>query len=431
MSAEPTVFVKNTFLDLDDGPRMPDLLRWKSMPAGVGAGEYSDDESDDDKEADDTPGDPSSATAEPGAAEGQAPPPEMQDLYRTVTCDGYEPSNQWAWAGGDPNIGPFLGDPFMPSCAAPPPDPALDALGPVQPPMPPGPLAPIVGVVMMPSGAIPLGSMGSYAVPGPLPLHFGIPELPPDHVAVPVEPFTRWPGAVPAPPPEAPALTVANAGTAPEAGSPPAAPATAPAAPAPAPVPGPAPAAPAPAAAASSEPTAAPLPPLDEVALPAAPPRAPVLQRVFSIGSNIYRIRWTVDARRLKSTDREAVSPMFELSCTVPVQFKMVIRPKVVSNVRGGASFKKAKGKGAVELRCLDEVDTAMKPVVTFRFSVGSGNDTSKHEPPRGPVRHDFTTRAICGLPAGQDEWDFAKAVDEATQTFVVCLEISSGLPGA
>jgi len=159
-----------------------------------------------------------------------------------------------------------------------------------------------------------------------------------------------------------------------------------------------------------------------------APPRAPVLQRTFSTASTLERIRWTVDARKLKSTDREAVSPMFELSfCSKIVNFKILIRPKVISSVRGGASFKKAKGKGSVELRCLDEVAAFMNPVVTFRISVGSGTDPARQEPPRGPIKHDFTKKAICGLPPGQEEWDFSKAIDEATQTFVVCLEVLAG----
>lgn len=160
-----------------------------------------------------------------------------------------------------------------------------------------------------------------------------------------------------------------------------------------------------------------------------AVPRAPVLQRVMSITSQVYRIRWTVDARKLKSTDREAVSPSFDLSLGVPLQFKMVVRPKVVNEGRGGASFKKAKGKGAVELRCLAEVDPGANPNVNFRIAVGNGSGTSL-EPARGPVRHNFTERAICGLPEGQDEWDFGQHVDQETQTFMVCLEILSG-PGA
>uniref|UniRef100_A0A7S0FRD3 Uncharacterized protein n=1 Tax=Pyrodinium bahamense TaxID=73915 RepID=A0A7S0FRD3_9DINO len=153
--------------------------------------------------------------------------------------------------------------------------------------------------------------------------------------------------------------------------------------------------------------------------------REQALQKAFSVASSIYRIRWTVDARKLKSTDREAASPTFELSCGCPMEFKMVIHPKKVEDTRGGASFKKAQGRGTVQLRMLTGADSSSNAVVTFRIAVGSA--TSKQQHPRGPVRHDFSERPICGLPEGKDEWDFQKSVDKATQTFVVCLEVLMG----
>lgn len=154
--------------------------------------------------------------------------------------------------------------------------------------------------------------------------------------------------------------------------------------------------------------------------------RAQVLQRTFSLATNIYRIRWTVDARKLKSTDKEAVSPQFEISFSGGnVPFKMIMRPRAVAQERGGASFKRSRGRGNLQLRCMAESDTETKPVVTFRLSVGS-EKAAKQLKPRGPVRHDFSEKNICGLPSGQDDWDFGKAVDEKTQTFVVCLEILS-----
>ncbi|CAE8710370.1 unnamed protein product [Polarella glacialis] len=161
--------------------------------------------------------------------------------------------------------------------------------------------------------------------------------------------------------------------------------------------------------------------------------RAQVLQRAFSVASSIYRIRWTVDARKLISTDREAVSPSFELSFFAgPVVFKMILRPRQISSERGGACFRGSRGKGTVELRCMAESDTAEKLAVTFRLGVGSSNNSNSSSNSnsmklRGPVRHDFSEKQTSGLPPGQAEWDFRRAVDEDTQTFVVCLEILSG----
>jgi len=153
-------------------------------------------------------------------------------------------------------------------------------------------------------------------------------------------------------------------------------------------------------------------------------PRSQVMERVFSMASQRERIRWTVDARKLKSSDREAVSPTFEVSCGAPISFKMVLKPKVMDSNKGGACFKKSRNKGYVELRCVTDLESAglpSKPSLTFRLQVASER---KSEPFRGPVRHNFADRAICGLPEGQDEWDFGKVVDRDNNTFGVVLEL-------
>merc|ERR1712203_252231 len=79
--------------------------------------------------------------------------------------------------------------------------------------------------------------------------------------------------------------------------------------------------------------------------------REQTLWQSFSTCSQTYRVRWTVDARKLKSTDREKVSPLFELGCGPEFQFRMVMRPKKMDDNRGGACFKRARGRGTVELK--------------------------------------------------------------------------------
>jgi len=149
----------------------------------------------------------------------------------------------------------------------------------------------------------------------------------------------------------------------------------------------------------------------------------PRLQQAFSVFSNIYRVRWTVDSRKLNSLDREHVSPEFQLG-DGPEFFKMVMKPKEMEEGRGGASFRRAKGKGTVQLRIVANSETSSYPTVTFRLSVGSGgNSRRRQQRARGPVTHDFSERVMAGLQQGRDEWDFRKAVDESTETFVVCLE--------
>merc|ERR1719401_3025070 len=78
--------------------------------------------------------------------------------------------------------------------------------------------------------------------------------------------------------------------------------------------------------------------------------RKNVLARAVSVATQIYRVRWTVDARKLKSKDTEAVSPPFCIDETGDIEFKMLLRPRVTAETKGGASFKKARGRGVVEL---------------------------------------------------------------------------------
>jgi len=163
--------------------------------------------------------------------------------------------------------------------------------------------------------------------------------------------------------------------------------------------------------------------------LAARPERNEVIQRTFSALSSVYRIRWTVDSRKLKSFDQVAASPVFELSFAGPVEFRMILKPRAVHDAGGGASFKKALGWGSVGLKCLCDVKDLINPVVTFRLGVGSHSNPKKQQRHRGPVRHDVRERPICGLEGRDEWWDFKRSVDKQTRTFVVCLEVfpSSG----
>jgi len=154
-----------------------------------------------------------------------------------------------------------------------------------------------------------------------------------------------------------------------------------------------------------------------------APPQPQTLTRTFSNASCTHRIHWHVDARKLKGNDKQAVSPAFELyfGPDFPsVTFKMMIYPKVVSDTKGGASFKKAKGKGFVQLKCEAELSEAVA-TVAFRIGCGQGALTQAM---RGAIRHNFSHSAVCGLPKDQEEWDFTTVVCPESQTFLVILEI-------
>lgn len=152
-------------------------------------------------------------------------------------------------------------------------------------------------------------------------------------------------------------------------------------------------------------------------------PQPQALHRAFSVNNQVYRIHWTVDARKLRGNDKQAVSPPFELSFgnQFPnVTFKMMIYPKQINDGKGGASFKKARGRGFVQLKCEAELTEALAPV-NFRITIGSAD---KAQTSRGPVLHNFSQSAVSGLPKDIEEWDFNTVVDQESMTFVVCLEI-------
>jgi len=154
-------------------------------------------------------------------------------------------------------------------------------------------------------------------------------------------------------------------------------------------------------------------------------PLPPVLARTQSVTQpHVQRVRWRIDARKLKATDREHVSPVFSVQFARDVQFKVVIRPKAIHESRGGNSFKKAKGRGTVELRCLEKLDSSLSPVVMFRIGASQDGASGNF---RGEVRHDFSERSICGLPKDEEEWNFTEFVNEQLQSFFVCVEIITG----
>jgi len=167
-------------------------------------------------------------------------------------------------------------------------------------------------------------------------------------------------------------------------------------------------------------------------AAPSSPPRLPpMLPRppgVELVVNGLHQmLLWTVDAKKLKTTDTQAVSPEFQLTFQQEqaVNFQTVIRPTPKPTRHGGKShkFKQAGGKGSIELCCRDA--DPMIPPVSFRFSVCSGKNFANPElPPGALVSHDFTTKTTCPGQEEWEEWDFERAVDDATKTFIVCLEI-------
>jgi len=141
------------------------------------------------------------------------------------------------------------------------------------------------------------------------------------------------------------------------------------------------------------------------------------------LSSGKTRTFWALDARKLDSQDKQAVSPVFEIEMPgeqEPLPFRLVIKPTPKNDGRRGAGFKKSKGKGRIELKCEAPRDCGSQDIV-FRFAIGRGEG---RQPTRGPVAFNFAEHgSTSGLPKGVDEWDFGTAVDEC-KTFLVILEV-------
>lgn len=142
-----------------------------------------------------------------------------------------------------------------------------------------------------------------------------------------------------------------------------------------------------------------------------------------TVFGSVYYIYWQVDARKLESQDKQAVSPQFivDLAHLGPLPFKIALHAKVSSDGKRGSGFKKAKGRGKVVLKCEAEL-SASTPEICFRIGIGRGEMIQR---PRGPVAHNFYEQSVGGLAKEDEEWDFTMVVDEMG-SFVVSVAFAS-----
>mmetsp|Transcript_87962 Transcript_87962/g.247144 ORF Transcript_87962/g.247144 Transcript_87962/m.247144 type:complete len:458 (-) Transcript_87962:88-1461(-) len=409
----PAVLVRNTFLDIDDrlAPEPNTLRRSKTAPPGRsgsgvqdraveeeeepegGTGGFEDEE-EEEEEADEAPGILPSEACQ-AAVEDVAP--EAHELGRTTTVDWYEQPEEWNW-GGQPDMMCGDGSAMALGSALPAPLPVpgqqgqsvmtMGTGGSMLPQAVPMYMSPVQGMPMVMPMIIPVGGDGAMMMPQ------GLEVRQPDRGA-------RWPTPAESASMQSQATAGAGPGTMPIAGQ-------------------------VTVESYQTGPSAA-MPPnisgVSDASQVAVAPQPHTLTRDLSVSSGNHRIHWTVDARKLRGNDKQAVSPPFELSFGAgfpSVIFKMMIYPKVVSDSKGGASFKKAKGHGFVQLKCEAELQESVANV-DWRISIGSGE---RLQAPRGPVTHNFALSAVSRLAREQEEWNFNEAVDPESSTFVVCLEI-------
>lgn len=158
----------------------------------------------------------------------------------------------------------------------------------------------------------------------------------------------------------------------------------------------------------------------EEVELPPAadrPQAAPIVTR--REGKDKQWVDWAVDSKKLETDNQQIVSPEFVVD--VPdvgeIPFKMTIHALTKSAGKRCNSFRSAKGRGRIELKCCKESSAPLP--LTFSIGIGAA---ARAQPLRGPVTHDFLERSCCGLDAKEELWKLRDAVDETSRSFTIRL---------
>lgn len=135
---------------------------------------------------------------------------------------------------------------------------------------------------------------------------------------------------------------------------------------------------------------------------------------------------WVIDARKLRGSDRQLVSPPFSVSLGAQTaMFRLILVPASLTDPKSsGLNFQKTSGWGIVQVKC-EAVLPEAHGRMTYRFWVGAGERLQR---PRGPICHNFAETAVSSLPKGEDLWDFNVAVDPASSSFTIWLEQISAI---
>lgn len=128
------------------------------------------------------------------------------------------------------------------------------------------------------------------------------------------------------------------------------------------------------------------------------------------LGNGGVKVQWPVDAKKFNSKDKTIISPSFEIS--TGSSFKLMLKPLSAGVRKGQESFKKARGRGFVELKSMED-GTAMR----LRISVGAGTQ-------REPVNFDFSQNSVCRIGTIDEHFDFAAGLDPTSSTCVITLEV-------
>ena len=145
-----------------------------------------------------------------------------------------------------------------------------------------------------------------------------------------------------------------------------------------------------------------------------------------SMASGSERIRWCVDGQKLDSHAEKLISPEFRLGANFggALAESQPFRIMLLATQTGGkhgAGFKKAKGRGNIEIKCLGSYEG---PSISLLVTVGSG---SRKQKARELVKHNFAEKSCCPLAKGGRDpfvWDLKAALSKETKCVEVCIEV-------
>jgi len=157
---------------------------------------------------------------------------------------------------------------------------------------------------------------------------------------------------------------------------------------------------------------------------PSLSPRTrPGSLETISLDEDRELVKWYVDGAKFDSNSERLLSPEFQLRFpghSEPFNFRMVVLATQTGG-KHGAGFKKAKGRGGLELKCLSTLPAGIDSV-TCLVSIGEG--IRKQSAPK-PIDHNFGDKTCCQLKNGDEmDWDFKQSLCRDSKSCEISVEI-------
>jgi len=152
------------------------------------------------------------------------------------------------------------------------------------------------------------------------------------------------------------------------------------------------------------------------------PPIRPGMLEYSRSADGVEQVSWYADGQKLDSHSEKLISPEFKLA--LPGQEPQTFRLMILARQTGGkhgAGFKKASGRGLIELKCVGDV-SPNTPEVGLRISVGSGIRRARSC--EDLIWHNFSEKNCCPMQETNEDWDLLSAVSKDSKCAEIRLEV-------